>query len=231
MKTLGILGGMGSMATVDFFSKIIQHTKASCDQDHLHVIIENNSRIPDRTAFILNKGENPLDNMITAAKNLEQSGVDFITMPCNTAHYFYDALQEHVNIPMLHIVKETAVYLKKQAVQSVVLMATEGTYTANLYLNILQKYGIQVIYPNSFTRLEIDEIIYTYKEKNTINQPLKKKLMNKLSQIDSDGIILGCTELPLIFKSTDLEMPLYDPTLILAWSAIHFAGGKIKKKS
>lgn len=230
MKTVGILGGMGSMATVDFFSKIIHHTKVTCDQDHLHVIVENSSHIPDRTAYILNKGQNPIKNMISAAKNLEQSGVDFITMPCNTAHYFYDAIQQAINIPILHIIQETAEHLKKCRVDSVILLATEGTYTSGLYKTILKKYNITIIYPNSFMRLEIDELIYTYKEKNIVNQPLKSKLLTTLSEINAGGIILGCTELPLIFSQSDCAKPVFDPTLILAKSAICYAGGKIKKK-
>jgi aspartate racemase len=103
MKTIGILGGMGPLATADLYRKIILHTKADKDQDHVHAIIDGNTNIPDRTAYIMGKGENPLPEMIKSARTLERAGVDFIIMPCNTAHHFFDQLAKSVNIPLLNM--------------------------------------------------------------------------------------------------------------------------------
>jgi len=85
-KTIGILGGMGPYATVELFSKILKFTPARKDQEHLRIIIDNNLKIPDRTEAILGNGKSLLPEMIATAKNLEKAKVDFILIPCNTAH-------------------------------------------------------------------------------------------------------------------------------------------------
>ncbi|GAH53208.1 unnamed protein product, partial [marine sediment metagenome] len=107
-KIIGILGGMGPEATVDLFHKIIKFTPAKKDQDHFRIIIDNNPKIPDRTAAILGKGEDPLPALQETARNLEKAGVDFIIIPCNTAHYFLPQIQKSVNIPVLNMIEETA---------------------------------------------------------------------------------------------------------------------------
>lgn len=221
MKTLGILGGMGSMATIDFFRKIIENTEVQSDQDHLHIIIENYASIPDRTDYILNKKNSPLPKMIEGLKRLETAQVDFLTIPCNTAHYFYDQLQKEVNIPIIHIVKETLRSLKKG--KSYLLLATEGTYTANLYRQLAE--GVNILYPNAYMQLSIDDLIYTYKKDNIILEKLKHELLELINELDIEGVILGCTELPIIFSTEDF----IDPTLILARRVIELSGAKLKE--
>jgi len=213
MKTVGILGGMGSMATVDLFEKIIKNTQVTCDQDHLHIIIDNYSEIPDRTDFILNKGLDPTKKMIEAAMRLEQAGAELIAMPCNTAHFFYDEIQASINVPIIHMMKETSKIIKSNTI----LLATQGTYTAKLYANVL--------IPNDKMQNVVSELIYQYKKDQTINVRLKKEVLSQLEYLD--GIILGCTELPLIFKQMDTNVPLIDPTQILAEAIILKAGAKL----
>ena len=214
MKTVGILGGMGSMATVDLFQKIVQNTKVSCDQDHLHIIIDNYSEIPDRTDYILNGGINPLPKMIEGAKRLELAGADIIAMPCNTAHYFYDEIQAAIKVPIINMMKETSKVIKKRTL----LLATQGTYKSKLYQNVL--------IPNEIIKEQIMELIYQYKKNQTINEKTKELILSCFS--DMNGIILGCTELPLIFKKSDTTIPLIDPTETLAKAIILKAGGKLK---
>lgn len=223
MKTLGILGGMGSMATVDFFSKIVSNTDAQSDQEHLHIFIENYSDIPDRTSYLLNSGINPLPKMIEGAKRLEAIGADMITIPCNTAHYFYEELQSNISIPIIHIIEEAAKFLKDKS-QTCLLLATEGTYQTNLYKNIFNRYQMTVIHPNKHLQLELDKLIYTYKNTNIIDEEIKFSLLKKIAELDVDHIILGCTELPIIFS----DQSFIDPTLILARSVIQLSGGKVK---
>lgn len=223
MKTLGILGGMGSMATVDFFSKVVSNTDAKSDQEHLHIIIENYSDIPDRTSYLLNSGINPLPKMIEGAKRLEMIGVDMITIPCNTAHFFYEELQANISIPILHIIEETAKFIKEKN-QTSLLLATEGTYQANLYKKIFKKYQMTIIHPNKHLQRELDNLIYTYKNTGTYSESVKASVLNKIAALEVDHIILGCTELPIIFS----DHSFVDPTLILAKSAIQLSGGKVK---
>ena len=84
-KTIGIIGGMGPLATADLFEKIVGHTKAACDQEHLHVVIDSNTNIPDRTAALLHGGADPLPELTGSARRLEAMGADVLIMPCNTA--------------------------------------------------------------------------------------------------------------------------------------------------
>ena len=111
-KIIGIIGGMGPLATADLFEKIIVHTKAACDQDHLRVIIDSNTNIPDRTAAILHGGADPVPELTASARGLERMGAELLVMPCNTAHNFYDAVQGAVSIPVLHMVRLTAQALR-----------------------------------------------------------------------------------------------------------------------
>jgi len=217
MKTVGILGGMGSMATVDLFSKIIKHTQVTCDQEHLHIIIDNYAEIPDRTHYILHQEHSPLSKMIEAAKRLESAGVDFIAMPCNTAHFFYKEIEKVINIPIMHMMKETEQYTKKY--KNLQLFATQGTYRSNLYES--------VNYPDEMTRKDISTLIYDYKKRNEVNHLLKSNILKRLKNVD--GIILGCTELPLIFNQGDTIIDLIDPTTILAKSIIIKAGANLQQ--
>lgn len=114
-KIIGILGGMGPAATADLFNKIIISTKAACDQEHLHVIIDSNTDIPDRTAALLNGGEDPTEQLVLSARRLQSTGAELIAMPCNTAHGFYDAVCAAVDIPVLHMIKLTAQELRREA--------------------------------------------------------------------------------------------------------------------
>ena len=113
-KTIGILGGMGPLATADLFEKITLLTKAETDRDHIRVYIDSNANIPDRTAAILGSGEDPVPEMSSALRNLEKCGADCIIMPCNTAHYFLPRLQEMTEIPFLSILTAAAEACKAQ---------------------------------------------------------------------------------------------------------------------
>ncbi|MBR5491436.1 MAG: amino acid racemase, partial [Oscillospiraceae bacterium] len=107
MKKLGILGGMGPLATCDLFKKVVENTVAGCDNEHIHIIIDNNSSIPDRTAAILRGGADPLPQMKASLQRLTEAGADVVIMGCNTAHYFYDALGEDCKVERLNMLYET----------------------------------------------------------------------------------------------------------------------------
>ncbi len=106
--TIGILGGMGPLATADLFRKIVLMTDASCDNDHIRVFIDSNAQIPDRTRAILEGGEDPVPQMLSALENLEKCGASCVIMPCNTAHYFIDRLREHTSLPFINMLQVTA---------------------------------------------------------------------------------------------------------------------------
>ncbi|MDD5599051.1 MAG: amino acid racemase, partial [Victivallaceae bacterium] len=147
---IGILGGLGPAATVDIFDKIVKNTPASCDQDHIKVIIENNPQIPDRTAALSGKDEDPSIAMLAAAEKLKDSGADFIIVPCNTAHVFLQAVQQHVRIPILSMIEETAKYIAENfpKVRKAGLLATSGTVGSGVYESPLKRKDIELITPS-----------------------------------------------------------------------------------
>ena len=137
-KTIGIIGGMGPMATVDLYRKIVDYTAASKDSEHIHVYIDSNTDIPDRTEAILHGGKDPVPEMVGSAIRLECMGADFLLIPCNTAHYFYDKICPMVHIPILNMLEETALEVKRQSIACVGLLATDGTIESGVYDQVLR---------------------------------------------------------------------------------------------
>lgn len=226
-KIIGILGGMGPEATIDLFYKIIKFTPAEKDQEHLRIIIDNNPKIPDRTAAILGKGEDPVPALQETAQNLEKAGADFIVIPCNTAHYFLSSIQESVNIPVLNMIEETAKETKKRIpqIKKVGLLASIGVYKSEIYHQRFKKFNIEVISPEEKDKEEIMKVIYTIKA-GDLSKRVKKnilKITQKLIDKGAEAIIAGCTEIPLILKEGDVSVPLIDPTQILAKAAVQKA--------
>ena len=128
-KALGILGGMGPLATVDLFEKIVTMTDAGCDNDHIRIYIDCNSSIPDRTAAILNGGADPLPQMTDSLRKLEACGADVIIMPCNTAHHFLPRLQALTSIPFLSMPEITAAACARRFPgKTAAILATQGTW-------------------------------------------------------------------------------------------------------
>jgi len=226
-KIIGILGGMGPEATIDLFYKIIKSTPAEKDQDHLRIIIDNNPKIPDRTAAILGKGEDPLPALQETVKNLEKAGADFIIIPCNTAHYFLLLIQESVKIPILNMIEETAKETQKKipSIKKVGLLASIGTYKTEIYHQQFKKFNIEVISPEEKDKEEVMKAIYAVKA-GDLSEGIKRniiKIAQKLIDKGAEAIIAGCTEIPLILKEGDVAVPLIDPTQVLAKVAVQKA--------
>lgn len=226
-KIIGILGGMGPEATIDLFHKIIKFTPAEKDQEHLRIIIDNNPKIPDRTAAILGKGEDPLPALQETAQNLEKAGADFIIIPCNTAHYFLPSIQKSVKIPILNIIEETAKETQKKipSIKKVGLLASIGTYKTKIYHQYFKKYNIEVIFPEEKDKEEVMKVIYAVKA-GDLSIEVKGnilKIAQKLVDKGAEAIIAGCTEIPLLLKKGDVSVPIIDPTQALAKAAVQKA--------
>jgi len=229
-KIIGILGGMGPEATIDLFQKIVKLTPAKQDQDHIRIIIDNNPKIPDRTKSIIGTETNPLPELVKTANNLERAGVDFIIIPCNTAHFFYQDIQKEVNIPILNMIKETADYINQTLpeINRVCLFATKGTYKAGLYQTFLEEIKVETLMPTKNEQEQIMSMIYNIKSGYSLEK-LKiqiKELAISYINKGAEGIITGCTELPLILEEGDIPIPVIDPTKILALKAIKLAINK-----
>lgn len=231
-KTLGIIGGMGPLATAKLFEMIVLFTKAGSDQDHIHILIDNNTDIPDRTNYILNNiGENPSIELIKSAKRLESMGADFLVMPCNTAHNFYKEIDSSIDIPFLNMIDETAKYIKNKNkdIDKIGLLATEGTIKAKVYDNVFKTYGIEVIKPSIKNQRYITELIYNIKE--DIEQENLDGFYLALDELRSQGVdvfIAGCTEISVAIDLYKLEGNFVDAMKVLAISAIKYAGKESK---
>lgn len=231
MLKLGILGGMGPLATADFFTKIINNTDVDSDKEHIPVLIDSNTQIPDRTSFILNKEaslDDPLVEMINSALILQRSGADYLAMPCNTAHFFYDEIVERIDIPFVNMIEATACYIKDnyRSAEKVLLLATQGTYKSDVYKKIFTKYGLEVEYPSLLNQDNLMNLIYQVKAAvDSVDRIQFKTLMEELEGYIDTPIILGCTELPLLIDHMNVERPFVDPTLILAKKCVRISKG------
>lgn len=230
-KVIGILGGMGPEATADLFVRIIRETPAKKDQEHLRVIVDNNPKIPDRTAAILGEGVSPVSEMIKTAKNLEKSGADFIVMPCITSHYYFEELKKSVKVPILNMVELTAQNISKNfpKTKKAGLLGTTGTVKSRLFDKWLNKFGVEMIYPSKTFQGKIMEAIYDYIKAGKIlkGKEIVVNVANHLIKLGADIIICGCTEISLVLKNGDITKPVIDPMQILAQTAVKVALGKM----
>lgn len=227
-KTIGIIGGMGPLATADLFEKIVGHTKAACDQEHLHVVIDSNTNIPDRTAALLHGGADPLPELVKSAGRLEKMGADVLIMPCNTAHNYYDGIAAAVSVPVLHMVRLTAQALVERGVKKAGLLATDGTVRTGIYQKSFAGSGVELLTPDEAGQRAVMEMIYQGVKAGDMAfdaQPARRA-MERLLAAGAEVLILGCTELPLAVKLYGIALPAVDPTLELALEAIRFAGGE-----
>lgn len=235
LKTIGIMGGMGPAATVDLMSRIISMTDASSDQEHIPMIVDSDTRIPDRTRAILGEGESPVPEMLKSAKRLEAAGADFLVVACHAAHVFVPEIKDKVAVPILDMPEETAKLLKIKGVDRAAVLATDGTVLSDLYGAALMRMGIQTVYPDEEQQKVVMSLIYEY-IKRGITDPARlpkremEHLIGDLSGRGATALILASTELPIAFHIMGLSSDAFvDPTKVLAKSAIRTAGAKVRK--
>jgi len=226
---IGILGGMGTEATTHFYNKLMELDVAQNDQEHLKVMLYNNSKIPDRTNYILNHEGNPIEELINSVKTLEATGVDFITLTCNTAHYFYQEMSDHSKIPILNIIYEIALYLSKKNKrdQRIGLLATKGTVLADVYKKIFGDYYLNVIYPSEIEQNIVNDFIYRIKMKKKLDLEKFNKILNRFYlENELDVIILGCTEFSLVKDQLNfVNCDIIDSSCLLAERTYLYAKG------
>ena len=225
-KTLGIIGGVGPLATALFLERIVRNTKAATDQEHLDVILYNIPRIPDRTSFILGSSDqSPLPVLTDYAKKLEEAKVDVIAIPCVTFSYFFDALQKQLSIPLMHPIRETVKALSAHNVYKVGILATSGTLYTNLFQEELARHKIAWFAPNRDTQAEIMDMIYAG-VKAGVHVPAQRlqQAAAHFFQEGCDAVILGCTELSIIKNHGSFDPRYFDVLEILARSSIEACG-------
>ncbi|TAH66556.1 MAG: amino acid racemase [Anaerolineaceae bacterium] len=231
-KKLGVIGGLGPVATAYFYELVSRMTDAYHDQEHIDINIISKPSIPDRTDYILGRSDDsPLPHMIEAGNTLVALGADFIAIPCITAHYFHEELSDNIKAPIIHIICETVKYLKNHDAMRVGIMATEGTIESYLFQNELLKYNIEPIIPSKNNQSLVTSLIYkNVKAGIPVNMEQFKEVTEELKNKGADTIILGCTELSMIKRDENIGSGFIDALEVLAMCSVTSCGAKLKKE-
>lgn len=231
MKKLGIIGGLGPMATAYFMQLVTQMSDAATDQEHIELLLHSRPRIPDRTCYILDKNrENPVPQMIEVGRGLARCGAEIIAIPCITAHYFQKELEESIGVPILNAIEETALCLRIGGIQKVGIMATDGTVRSGLFQSVLGTNGMGCFLPDRERQRQVMHIIYENVKAGKpvemcLFQDVAKSLFNRGAQV----ILLACTELSLVGRDNRLGEGYLDVMEVLARKAV-LSCGNLKKE-
>ena len=223
-RRLGVLGGMGPLATADFMRKVIAATPAERDQDHIPMIVYSVPQIADRSAAILADGESPLPAIVDGIRLLERAGAAAIAIPCNTAHHWYEDLVKASRVPIIHIVDAAARALdaRRIATKRLGILGTTGTIASRVYQNRLEALGYACVAPTAadMERLVMKGIGEVKAGRLAEAKTLLTAAADRLFAQDIGAVILGCTEIPLVL---DDPARYVDATDALARAAVSWA--------
>lgn len=225
MKRLGVIGGLGPMATVLFMKMVVEMTDADNDQQHIEMVVYNCPQIPDRTNYILGKStQSPLPQIMAIGRKLTEEGVDLIAIPCVTANYFYDELAEGIDVPMIDIMREVRIYISERNIRCVGLMATTGTVESGLFQKALS--GVcELILPSGPDQEDVMHVIYNNVK---ANRPVERGRFDRVSEhlkgAGAQIVILGCTELSVVRENCDIGAGFLDVMQLMAKCAVERCG-------
>ena len=227
-KKLGVIGGMGPEATSYFYENMIRHTGASCDQEHVDMVILSHASMPDRTECIESGETGELLRLLKEdAQTLQNLGVGNIAITCNTSHYFYEEIQKSVEIPVINMVAESA----RRALEmthggKVGIMATDGTLFGRLYHRECEKLGLTPVSPSKERQRDVMSLIYD--DVKGGREPDRKKFQRVMEEFDSEGcgaVILACTELSVYKRDNPVPENCLDAMDVLVRESIIRSGG------
>lgn len=216
---VGILGGMGPAATVDFYSKLIALTPAETDQEHIRVMIWSDPSVPDRSDAIVSAGVDPTPALVHGAQQLKKAGAAFYVVACNGAHAFLPRVREEVDLDYLSLIDTATDHIAGlPGVSTVGILATDATLATKLYQESLTRVGLTPITPNPAQQRAVMEAIYGVKAGTLSNE--QRKALSEVAQglVDrgAEVILAGCTEIPLAIPAAEAPRPLIDPSSLLA---------------
>lgn len=226
-KTIGVIGGMGPAATVDFFAKLIAATRAERDQDHLRILIDNNPRVPDRNAAIAGIGPSPGPHLAEAARGLERAGADCIVIACNTAHAFQGDIEAAVSIPLLSMIEATVDAAAAGGAHRVGVLAADGCRRARLYQNAFAARGVDALFLAEEAQLDFMALLYRIKA-GDVGEDVRRRMAAMALSLNARGagaVIAACTEVPLVLSPDTLAIPIISSTDALVARAVEFARG------
>lgn len=223
---VGVLGGMGPLATIDFMSKVLRATPAERDQQHVPMVVSSIPQVPDRTEAFRGEGDSPLAAMLASGRRLADAGAQLIVMPCNTAHLWFDELQRELGLPMLNLVEaaiDEAVAAARPGVR-VGLLATDATLASGLYVN-RGGHDVQWLLPTAAETLELVMPAIADVKAGRLDAAARGLLQAALAlqRRGAEVLILGCTEIPLVLHGGNAPLPVVDATgalarRVVAWS-------------
>jgi aspartate racemase len=242
---LGIIGGMGPLATSYFFDQIVTHTKAESDNEHMNCVILNHASMVSRVeaAFDENKKQQFLSQIKKDFEYLENIGVQNIAIPCNGAHSFFDELEKMTNINIINMPRETVKDIlekskssfskgedRDEAIKKVGVLCTDATIKSEIYKKELEKNNIEIVYPDEVFQKDLMEIIYKEIKKNgNLNIERFAKIINHMQEKGSDVIILACTELSLFKNYYEVKETCVDAMNSLVKKSIELSGKEFQK--
>lgn len=226
MKRLGVIGGLGPMATAYFLQLLIEMSDARTDQEHIEVILHSRPQIPDRTQYILGHSkENPMPPMAEVGRGLVSQGAEVIAIPCITAHYFQEELEAEIGVPILHAIEETALYLKGAGIERAGILATDGTMESCLFQKAFAASGLQWVTPDKAGQKQVMHLIY---ENVKAGRPVEisrfEEVSGQLFKEGAQAVLLGCTELSLIKRDHPVGPGILDVMEVLARKAVLSCG-------
>jgi aspartate racemase len=224
-KTIGVIGGMGPAATVDFFAKLLAATGAERDQDHLRILIDNNPRVADRNAAIAGVGPSPGPELAESARGLERAGADFIVIACNTAHAFQADIEAAITIPLLSMIDATVDAAVEHGARRVGVLAADGCRRARLYQNAFAARGVEAVFLADEAQLDFMALLYRIKA-GDVGDDVRRRMAAMALALNARGaaaVIAACTEVPLVLSPDTLAIPVISSTDALAARAVEFA--------
>lgn len=231
-QILGVIGGLGPLATAHFMELVTNMTDAATDQEHLEMIIYSAPSIPDRTGYILDPTlPSPLPRMIAIGEKLTMQGADHIAIPCMTAHFFHEELSAGIATPIINGIGETVRHLKENGVTRVGIMATDGTIRTGLFRRELERQGMEPLVPSPERQSDVMHLIYrNIKANRPAEMDRFHAVRKELQERGAQAIILGCTELSLIKRDESIGPGFIDAMEVLAHQSVIRCGCSLKSE-
>jgi aspartate racemase len=228
-RLVGVIGGMGPDATVDFMSRVIRETPAGSDQDHVRMIVDHNPKIPSRQLAMRGEGENPGPVIASMAAHLESRGADFLVMPCNVAHAWQSDIRAATNIPFISIVDESlqSALCRSDDESPIGLMTTPGCFATGLYQHALGDSGRSQILQTPDELQETMSLVEKIKAGDQSAEIARglKDLATRLVDRGAKVLIAACTELPLVLNEKMFKVAFVLSTDVLARKTVALALG------
>lgn len=229
MKTIGVIGSVSWHATVEYYKIINETVGRRLGGNHCAKLVMACADFEDLISLAKGNKWNEIADLLTKnVKTLENGGADFFIICANTIHKIAERITEQVGIPILHIVEVTAQKIKEQKIKKVSLLGTSFTMEDGFYHKIMDKYGIEIMVPDNADRQFIHASIFGDLAQGKIQESTRKeyiRIINSEADKGAEGLILGCTEIPLLIRQEHVSVPIFDTTQIHAQAAAEMALG------